>query len=247
MALMRMQFQCQAIRKQTNMTVILPDDAESDGPFPVLYLLHGYSDDDTIWTRRTSLERYLAGMPLIVVMPDGAHSFYTDAQEGLPYETHVMETVIGLTEKFFPVVRERSGRCIGGLSMGGFGSMKLALKHPDMFCSVVSHSGLFDVSWLVNREERGAESIRTFGADPAGGPEDILRLAEEIDRGLLPAIRFDCGVDDGLIEENRKFHAHLDKLGIPHEYEEFPGAHNWEYWDTHIREALAFHAAALGI
>jgi len=184
-------------------------------------------------------------------MPDGEHSFYTDEREGLPFETHVVEEVVGFTERFFPVIAERRARCIGGLSMGGFGSMKLALKRPEMFCSVVSHSGLFDVRWLVHREERGRErndeAIRVFGPDPAGGPDDILKLAEEIDRAMLPAIRFDCGLDDGLLEENRKFHAHLEKLGIPHEYEEFPGAHNWAYWDEHIQEALKFHAAALGI
>src|SRR5215470_15991071 len=93
--------------------------------YPTLYLLHGLSDDHTIWTRRTSIERYAANLPLMVVMPDGERGFYTDAKEGPKFQTEA----------------ERAGRCIGGLSMGGYGAVKLALKHPDMFVSANSHSG----------------------------------------------------------------------------------------------------------
>jgi len=248
MALMRIGFFGTSIRKQTNMTVILPDEAEAAGPYPVLYLLHGLSDDDSIWTRRTSIERYVSGMPLIVVMPDGGRSFYTDARQGPAYEAHIMEDVIGFVERFFPARRDRAGRVIGGLSMGGYGAIKLALKHPDMFCSVAAHSSAFDIrKRLADREDLRDELKLIFGEDPAEGGDDVFALVEQIDRALLPAIRFDCGMEDGLLEENRAFHRHLDELGIAHQYEEFPGAHNWAYWDEHIREALSFHAAALGI
>ncbi len=159
MAHMRVSFFGDSIKKQTSMTVILPQDVKQDGPFPVLYLLHGMSDDDTIWERRTSLERYVSEMPLIVVMPDGGRGFYTDAVQGYAYESHIMKDVIGFTERFFPAMRERKGRCIGGLSMGGYGSMKIALKYPDMFCSVVSHSSAFSVRRRVeNKERRGTAS-----------------------------------------------------------------------------------------
>ncbi len=247
MAVLRLGFFASSLSKQTNMTVILPEDAASDGPYPVLYLLHGLSDDDSIWTRRTSIERYVAGMPLIVVMPDGGRGFYTDAARGYAYESHIMQDVIGLVDRFFPTIRSREGRAIGGLSMGGYGAMKLALKHPDRFCSVVSHSSVFDIGKILESPERHDELSRIFGDDPAEGGNDVLRLAEQADRRLLPAIRFDCGTDDGLIEHSRAFHVYLGKLGIPHEYEEFPGGHEWGYWDVHIRQALKFHAAALGI
>jgi S-formylglutathione hydrolase FrmB len=83
---------------------------------------------------------------------------------------------------------------------------------------------------------------RIFGASPGGGPDDPYALAETIDCTLLPALRIDCGLEDGLLEENRAFHRHLEQLAIPHEYAEFPGAHTWDYWDRHVQEAIAFQA-----
>ncbi len=247
MAVMRVQFFGDAIQKATSMCVLLPQDAEAEGPYPVLYLLHGLSDDDTIWTRRTSIERYLRGMPMIVVMPDGGRGFYTNAVEGPAWEDHLMQDVLGFTERFFPARADRSARAIGGLSMGGYGAMKLALKYPDTFCSVVSHSGAFDMQRRVEDQQRSPEMRRVFGIDPSGGPNDPYWLARQVERERLPAIRFDCGVDDFLIEENREFHQHLQELGIPHEYQEFAGAHEWGYWDLHVQKALRFHARAMGI
>jgi putative tributyrin esterase len=247
MAHTRVSFFGDSIKKQTSMTVILPQDVKRDGPFPVLYLLHGLSDDDTIWERRTSIERYVAEMPLIVVMPDGGRGFYTDAAEGPAYESHIMQDVVGFTERFFPAMRSREGRVIEGLSMGGYGAMKLGLKHADKFCSIVAHSSAFDVRRRVENHERAAEFRRIFGPEPAGRDNDPFHLAEVIDRKLLPAIRIDCGAEDGLLEENRAFHRHLEKLQIRHEYAEYPGTHNWAFWDEHVQEALRFHAAALGI
>jgi S-formylglutathione hydrolase FrmB len=131
--------------------------------------------------------------------------------------------------------------------MGGYGAMKLALKFPDRFCSVVSHSGALAVASQPFRPELETELIRLFGPNPQGGPEDVFALAERLDPPLRPAIRFDCGVDDFLLQHNRDFHAHLNRLGLPHEYEEFPGGHSWDYWDLHIQEAIAFHARSLGL
>jgi len=246
-AILRVGFFGGSIRKQTNMTAILPQDAESAGPYPVFYLLHGLSDDDSIWTRRTSLERYVAGMPLIVVMPDGGRGFYTNARRGPAYESHIMQDVIGFVDRFFPTIPDRRGRVIGGLSMGGYGAMKLAMKHPEQFCSVTSHSSVFDIKRILDNAEMSDELALIFGDEPAESGDDVFALAEQLDRELLPAIRFDCGTEDGLLEHNRDFHAHLEKLGIPHEYAEFPGAHEWGYWDARIQEALRFHARALGI
>ncbi len=89
--------------------------------------------------------------------------------------------------------------------------------------------------------------MRIFGPDRVGGWNDLFALAEKLDRQMMPALRIDCGVDDALLEHNRQFHAHLERLGIPHEYQEFPGGHDWSYWDLHIREALAFHLRVLGL
>lgn len=237
----------ESINKQTNMTVILPQEAESEGSYPVFYLLHGLSDDDSIWARRTSIERYVAGMRLIVVMPDGGRGFYTDARHGPAYESHIMKDVIGFVDRFFPTIPERDGRAIGGQSMGGYGAMKLALKYPDSFCSVVAHSSVFDIERILAVPERHEELSLIFGDDPAEGDNDVFRLAEGTDRDRLPAIRFDCGIEDSLLEHSRAFHAHLEELGLPHEYEEYPGGHEWAYWDDRIQKALEFHCEALRI
>jgi len=237
MAVCTLHFHGEAIQKASSMNVILPHKPDGEGPFPVLYLLHGLSDDHTIWCRRTSLERYVQDLPLIVVMPDGGRGFYTDAVEGMAGERHIMEDVIGFVERMFNVRTDRHGRAIGGLSMGGYGSLKLALKYPAVFGSVVAHSGVYDMRRFSDAET-SAEFKRLFGPTPVDGPDDVFALASTIDRGMLPAIRFDCGVDDGLLPDNRAMHAHLEKEGIPHEYAEYPGAHTWAFWDEHIQQAI---------
>lgn len=258
MALCELRYDSTALQKMTGAMVIVPEGEGVTGPFPVFYLLHGLSDDYTAWTRQTSIERYVEGLPLIVVMPDGGRGFYTDAREGFAYETAMVRDLIGLVDATFQTVARREGRVVGGLSMGGYGALKLALGHPDLFCAAVSHSGALDVvrrhqprdpAWEQEPQWQAwrREMTRLFGPNPEGGPDDLRTLAERVDRALLPALRIDCGTEDALIEENRAFHAHLDRLGIAHEYAEFPGAHTWEYWDRHVQEAIEFHAGVLGL
>ena len=247
MACATLNFHSPALAKACSMTVIVPEGSVGQPPFPVCYLLHGLSDDHTSWARHTSIERHVAGLPLIVVMPDGGRGFYCDAVDGPAYERHLLDDVIGFVDRTFHTMPERQGRVIGGLSMGGYGAIKLALKYPQLFCSAVSHSAALDVQRRLERPEVAAEMRRIFGPAPGGGPNDPYALAATIDRTLLPALRLDCGREDGLLEENRAFHRHLEQLGIPHEYAECPGAHTWEYWDCHIQEALAFHQRVLGL
>jgi len=116
-----------------------------------------------------------------------------------------------------------------------------------MFCSIVSHSGGVAAGHKPFRDELAVEMRSIYGENSTGGKDDLWVIAERVDRDELPAIRIDCGVDDFLLEDNRAFHQHLKEINIPHEYEEFPGEHNWDFWDTHIQEALRFHARALGI
>jgi S-formylglutathione hydrolase FrmB len=212
-----------------------------------MYLLHGLSDDHTIWHRRTRIERYVNDLPLAVVMPDGGRGFYCDAVNGPKHETHIIKDVIDFVDTHFNTKAQRSGRVVGGLSMGGYGALKFALKFPDMFCSVVSHSGGVAAGHKPLRDDLMKELRLIYGDNSTGGKDDLWAIAEGSDRNKLPAIRIDCGVDDFLIEDNRSFHKHLNDLKIPHEYEEFPGEHNWDFWDTHIQEAIRFHAKALGI
>lgn len=248
MAFSTIQYQSRSLQKASAFNVIFPDDPAIPRPWGVFYLLHGLSDDHTIWARRTSIERYVGTLPLVVVMPDGGRGWYTDAVEGLAYEKDLMEDVVGLIDRTFPVRAERAGRAIGGLSMGGYGAVKLGLKHHTKFGSVNSHSGAVGVLRDPAALGRfGPEMRRIFGANPQGGAEDPFAIVERIDHGLIPPMRIDCGTSDFLLDQNRSFHAHLDSLHIAHEYAEFPGGHDWAYWDEHVRQAIAFHARNLGL
>ncbi|HET6428075.1 MAG TPA: alpha/beta hydrolase family protein [Phycisphaerae bacterium] len=243
MSFCEVRFTGAAANKACGMNVILPDAGE--GPFPVLYLLHGYSDDHTIWCRRTRLEWYVREMPLIVVMPDGLHSFYCNDPRpgGFAGEDHIIADVVGFVERAFPALAEREGRALAGLSMGGYGSMMLALRHPEMFCAVSSHSSAFDFAHkpIAERHE-----INTFAAALPDNRYDCFVLAAQAARaGNAPAIRFDCGTEDFLLASNRDFHAHLDAVGLAHQYAEFPGQHNWDYWDEHVQQTLRFVAEHL--
>ena len=245
MALLSVQYHSESLRKACSMQIILPESVAE--PYSVMYLLHGLSDDHTIWCRRTRIEWYVRQLPLAVVMPDGGRGYYCDAVNGPAHESHIIRDVIGFVDTHFNTRTECLGRVIGGLSMGGYGALKLALKFPDMFCSAVSHSGAVAVGHKPPREDLAAELRLIYGENPTGGVDDLWVIAERADRSNLPALRIDCGLDDRLVESNRAFHQHLNELGIPHEYEEFPGEHNWDFWDTHVQAAIKFQAQVLGI
>ncbi len=250
MAVCEIHFNAQpALAKMTSAMVILPENA-GPGPFPVFYLLHGLSDNHTGWTRRTSIERYVEGLPLIVVMPDGGRGWYSDSvtEPTAAFETFIVRDLVGFVDRTFQTKAAREGRVIGGLSMGGYGAAKLALKYPGMFCAAASHSGA-----LYRPHERapvyaGSEMHRVFGDHPGGGPNDIYALAERFagnggEKG--PSLRMDCGTEDGLLECNRAFHRHLEDLGYAHEYEEHPGGHDWAYWDKQAQATIRFFAQVL--
>ena len=230
------------LQKQTAVNLILPD---SDGPWEVMFLLHGLSDDHTIWNRRTRLEEYVAGLPLLVVMPDGGRGFYCDAVEGYAYRKAIGEELVALVKRWFNV---KEKWCISGLSMGGYGAVRYALDYPEQFVSACSLSGALAFGhYPLDREgEWGREFARIVGQDPTGGPNDLFQRISDLPADQRPALRIDCGSEGFLIESNRAYHAHLTELGIPHEYEEHPGEHNWPYWDEHIQPAIAFHRRKLG-
>ncbi len=237
MALCDVHFFGESIQKHSGMRVVLPD---GDGPFPVLYLLHGLSDDHTVWLRRTSLERALAEVPLIVVTPDGHRSFYCNDPRpgGCAYESHIVSDVVGFADRTFPTIPQRGARAVAGLSMGGYGAVMLALRHPEMFAAAAAHSSAFH---FAHRPIEGRQEVNTYAAALPKGQYDVFALAEGLSAaGRPPAIRFDCGTDDGLLGASRDFHAHLEALGVAHEYAEHPGGHDWSYWDEHVRETIEF-------
>jgi len=247
MAICEYHWNSSVLGKQTTTRIILPERGKP--PFAVFYLLHGLSDDHTIWSRRTRIEEYVAGLPLIVVMPNGDRGFYTDHEQGPAYAKHFGEELPAVIERNFPAKAARSARCIGGLSMGGYGALRVGLGYADRFCSANSHSGAMlvgsmpprDKGWLYANERR-----LIFGARPAGSAHDLIALAKKCRAaGNLPRIRIDCGTEDFLLDQNRGYHEKLEEMGVAHEYQEFPGSHSWAYWDLHVREAIAFHCRAM--
>ncbi len=241
MALLHIHYFSQALQKQSGMFVIKPD---SEGPYIVVYLLHGMSDDYTIWQRRTSIERYAEKFGLMIVMLDGDRMFYADTVAEIgKYEAHVLESV-KFIDTTFRTKDDPKGRGIQGLSMGGYGAMKIGLKYPELFGSIVSHSGALDVQHL-SRTRFSPEMVVVFGTE-LNPDENCYDLALKAKKNKnLPAIRFDCGVDDFLIQANRTYNEFLLKSKIKHEYEEFPGEHNWDYWDLHVQDGLRFHRAKM--
>ncbi len=233
-----------ALQKMAALRVIVPEGRP--GPFPVVYLLHGLSDDHSAWTRRSNIERHAQAYPFLVVMPDGGRGWYTDAV-GSPrsqYETFLTRDLVGFIDNTFQTVRGREGRFITGFSMGGYGAMKLALKHPDLYAGIASHAGALDITGETGSgdDDRRRELQLVFGASPKGGKDDCFAVASALSVDQFPAIRIDCGIEDFLLGHNRKFHAHLTSLGVPHEYVEPTGGHDWPYVDTHIQNTLAFFA-----
>jgi S-formylglutathione hydrolase FrmB len=246
MALAEINYASQTLEKMVAASVILPD--VGSGPFPTFYLLHGLSDDHTAWRRRSRIEWYVRDLPLIVVMPDGARNFYTDNADGPPYAQFFAHDLPTFIERTFPARPARSARAVGGLSMGGYGALRLALGFPDRFISANSHSGAllnwrFDPTLTALSKE---EHRRIFGPTPEGSSHDLVALAKSAKRRRkLPALQIDCGTEDKLLGVNRTFHSELKKLHIPHAYSEHPGDHDWDYWNIHIQDALNFHSKAL--
>lgn len=227
--------------RQVSYTVILPE--VGSPPFALLYQLHGRSDDHRAWLERSNLSRHVAALPLIVVLPDGDVSFYANVHPLLRMEDFLIGDLDAHVRRTFHV---RDGKAaIGGLSMGGYGALRLGLRHPHRFASVWAHSARIPT--------RDALADDVWSRDlVAAGKTDEIDLERVLDRTLethgkeaLPRIGMDCGVDDHLLADSRRFHAALEHRGVAHRYAEHAGAHTWDYWDLHVRTALAFHAQAL--
>ena len=176
MAFATIHYFSRSLRKASSFNIVFPEDPATPRPWAVFYLLHGLSDDNTIWARRTSIERYVEGLPMAVVMPDGGRGWYTNGVEGDAYEDDLLKDVVGLVERTFPVRAERAGRAIGGLSMGGYGAVKLGLKHPEVFVSANSHSAPSGSCRRTSRSTRSSapSSSGSSASRPPAGPRTRL-------------------------------------------------------------------------
>lgn len=240
MTVANIRFFSDALGKWTRYNAILPDVGE--GPYRVLMQLHGLSDDEDAWIERSNLVRYVGELPLIVVLPDGGTSCYlnwkpSDRLHKHRYEDLLVRDIPAHLNRHFHVAG--GPWAIGGLSMGGFGAMRLGLKYSERFCSIWAHSSVFEIDESVD-----PVLIEDIGdISPFRHAEALAGLSVD----QRPVISFDCGVDDELLDDNRRLHAHLQSLNVEHHYAEFEGGHEWDYWDLHVQEALAQHTRVLGL
>ncbi|MBQ8592168.1 MAG: esterase family protein [Lachnospiraceae bacterium] len=257
MALLHVNFFSEVLGMSMNMDVILPQKTQrqigmegnrKDGKYPTLYLLHGMSDDHTIWQRRTSIERYVSEMGIAVVMPNVHLSFYTDMHYGLKYWTFVSEELPAICRDFFPNMSEKKeDTFVAGLSMGGYGAFKLALGASDTFGAAASLSGALDMAaeaaqWAAEQSPQQELFYHIFGPyeQVSGSDNDLLALARKLkDSGKkLPKLYMWCGTEDFLYEHNQTCRMCLQELGYDLVYEESAGGHSWDYWDEKIQTVL---------
>ncbi len=255
MALLQVDFHSDVLQMAVSIDVILPQapatqigmGGKRENVFPTLYLLHGLSDDHTIWQRRTSIERYAARYGIAVVMPNAHRSWYTDMVHGGRFFTYISEELPSVCRSFFNGMSEkREYNYVAGLSMGGYGALKIAMAYPERYAGAASFSGAIDVCKYV--EDEGYRGRRSWGdifgeeGSIVGTVNDVYGTTQkQIDSGAeLPSVYLSCGTEDGLLPATRKMHELLDKNNISHAYREAAGNHNWEFWDDEIQRALEY-------
>jgi putative tributyrin esterase len=253
LALINCDFFSEVLGISTSMCVILPQNtrsqigmegSEKKEKYPTLYLLHGLSDDHTIWQRRTSIERYVSDMGLAVVMPNAGRSFYTDMKHGYKYFTFLSEELPEIARQFFPLSDKREDNFAAGLSMGGYGAFKLALRCPDKYAAAASLSGAVDMASRVksNQIQDTTELENIFGDlnSIKNSENDLFYLAKNVSalNGPKPKLYQCCGTEDFLYEDNIKFKNFIEKANLDYTYEESPGVHEWKYWDDQIQKVL---------
>lgn len=236
-----------AMRQSFDATVVLPDDyarGNHTRRYPVIYVLHGSGGDYTDWTANSRIGRLADRYHVILVMPDGGHeSWYIDSpfDRHSQYETYVGTEVVMWVDTHFRTVATKQGRAITGLSMGGFGALRIALDRPGTFGAAGSISGAVDPRTC--EDEPGID--RVFG-NPARhaafwDSNAIIASARDFERDHIE-LTIDCGVSDDFVQSNRTLHEKLIELGVPHDYAERTGGHTWAYWSNAIRYQVLFFA-----
>lgn len=218
--------------------------------YRTLYLLHGHSDDHTAWQRWTSIERYVEGLNLVVVMPAVHLSFYNDMAYGGKYWQFISEEVPAVVRDMFSLSSAREDNFVAGLSMGGYGAFKLALTYPDRFAAAASLSGALDIQAVVSEKKDDplnkawlVEMRNVFGdlEKVPGSKHDLFVLAKRAAKApVKPRLYQCCGTEDFLYADNVRFRDAIRLLPLDLTYEEGPGEHTWAYWDEMIQRVLAW-------
>jgi len=218
-------------------------------PVPVVYLLHGYGGNEGDWFRYSRAAELADQLGLAIVTPDGGDAWYVNSPSGR-WGEYIVTDLVREVEGRFPVRKQREGRAIAGLSMGGFGAINIALRHPDMFAVAASMSGALDTMRATSvfaPPVAQPELVSRLG--PADGPtrrdNDVYQLARTASVTALPYLYLDCGTSDPWLDINREFAQLLAARGIAHEFHEEPGDHNFSYWDRQVEVVLTLAAKRL--
>lgn len=247
MALITCNFFSETLGLNTSMTVILPEYKVSQSEnkadkHQTLYLLHGLNGDHSVWSRRTRIEKYVEELGIAVIMPQVDRSFYTDMKYGNKYWTFLTEELPAVARSMFPLSDKREDNFVAGLSMGGYGAFKWALRHPDQFIAAASLSGSLDIAARV-KDAAGTNELYhlIFGEeDITGTADDLLWIIEQNSKNGTPkpALFQTCGTEDFLYENNVTFKQTCETYDYPLTTDFGPGNHSWAYWDEKILETL---------
>jgi putative tributyrin esterase len=244
--------QSSLMRRALPFRVILPENyAASKVDYPVLYLLHGLFGSCDNWLDLTAIKSYLADKEFIVILPEGGNNWYSDSAtiDTDKFESSFINELIPAAEAGYRISGGRENRAIAGLSMGGFGALKFALKRSDLFVFAGSMSGAFNAPRLTGNEklsdwqELYPSVLEVFGQEnsPARAENDLFRIIRELPgekRSSVPQIYFDCGTNDSFLKVNRELAKSLKESGLAFRFDEIAGGHDWLYWDKQLRVVL---------
>ena len=246
MAYIQLHLYSTSLGVQTEVGVIIPQkntvgeigvgNNASDEKYKSLYLLHGLSDDHSIWLRRTSIERYATEYGICVIMPFGGKSFYLNQKNGENYYDYIAKELPARIEEFFNVSPKREDRYLAGNSMGGYGALKIALKESDVFCAAAGLSSVANI-----RGERWKDRLAGLIGEENYFPDehDLFYLTEQAaKKSVKPKLYMWCGTEDYLYADNVSLKEHIQALDLDYTYEESPGSHCWECWDVWIQRVL---------
>ena len=238
-----------ALGARADLTFFAPVEAEKMKDVPLVLLLHGVYGSHWAWAMKGFAHRTLQKLvsenkipPMALAMP--SDGLWGDGSGYVPharqnFEQWILDEVPAAIRTALPCVSEKSLSFIAGLSMGGFGALRIGAKYPQKFRAIAGHSSITHFEQMKNFVE---EDLSLFCTEPED--RSVLETMRR-NRASLPPIRFDCGTEDPLLEHNRELHRQLLAEKIPHVYEEFPGGHDWNYWQTHLAETLTFFGGCL--
>lgn len=220
----------------THVSIALPDEGS---PRKTLFLLHGLTGTHTDWLLQGNAYRLASERQIAIVMPDGQRSFYLNQPHSLRWETWLAQELPGLLEQHTKLPTAREDLAVAGLSMGGYGAMRLGLRHPERFHAAMSLSGTLDITEEAF-QSRHPDLFETMigDYDVAGSEHDLLRWLRQ--QAELPRLWACCGEDDRLLEQHRQFVKTAEECGHQLEHYTAPGEHTWKFWNEHLPHALGW-------